>query len=521
MSDSPSSNSIRLRARDINEALGKVPPQALDMEESVLSAMLIERSAFEKCVAYLKPSHFYKETHRLVYQAMVSLYADGNPIDMRTVVHQLRRTGHIEIIGGAHFIAELSSKMSSAANIDYHARIVVEMAMKRELISLASRIHHQAYEDDTDVFKLIETLEIDLLHLNNKETTAQTSIEQIWKDTIVSERPPVRVPIVSLQGRPLFTESNHSLIIGKKKSRKSLFIVQLICLGIEQGLDPMEILPFDTEQEREDVWEMKQKVKKVTGKDITFFSLRGKSYVERRQIIDKTIKHWKEKRGKYPKWVIIDGIRDLMSNIIDPDESTDLMTWIERLTTDYHLHVTDVLHLNKTNNEARGHIGTELVNKSEMNIELVYDEKTTMTEVRCESARRHPFTTFMFQHSPEGLPEIVGEKLGEQTIHDDDARNNLHLMFEDGPLKYRELMEEVKNYFSVGENKAKRLITDFRKKAWIVRNGPARSPDAIYKLMIGKDPEPTTGELFQSNGQHIETPPLPDDMPMWVNGEEI
>lgn len=145
--------------RDISESLGKLPPQALELEEAVLGALMLEKSALNAVVEFLKPEHFYSEAHREIYNAIIQLFKGSEPVDMRTVVNQLRKEGKIELVGGAYYIAELTSKVSSAANIEYHARVVIEMAIKRDLIQIASQVHQDAYEDTTDVFELLDKTE--------------------------------------------------------------------------------------------------------------------------------------------------------------------------------------------------------------------------------------------------------------------------------------------------------------------------------------------------------------------------
>lgn len=142
--------------RDIAESLGKLPPQALDMEEAVLGALMLEKYALADVIGYLRPAHFYSEAHKEIYQAIQNLYQATEPVDMRTVVAQLRKNGKLELAGGAYYVAELTSKMSSAANIEYHARIIQEYHLKREIIVMASNMHQKAYEDTTDVFELID-----------------------------------------------------------------------------------------------------------------------------------------------------------------------------------------------------------------------------------------------------------------------------------------------------------------------------------------------------------------------------
>ncbi|HEY8936907.1 MAG TPA: replicative DNA helicase [Cyclobacteriaceae bacterium] len=154
-----SNKSNKLIPRDISESLGKLPPQALDLEEAVLGALMLEKNALNSVVEFLKPEHFYVEKHKEIYAAILELFKDSEPVDMRTVVNQLRKLGKLEIIGGAYYIAELTAKVSSASNIEYHARVIIEMAIKRTLIEVASQIHHDAYEDTTDVFELLDKTE--------------------------------------------------------------------------------------------------------------------------------------------------------------------------------------------------------------------------------------------------------------------------------------------------------------------------------------------------------------------------
>jgi replicative DNA helicase len=149
----------KLLVRDLADSMGKLPPQAPDLEEAVLGALMLEKGALNAVIEFLKPEHFYVEAHQHIYSAIVTLFKGSEPVDMRTVVNQLRKEGKLELVGGAFYIAELTAKVSSAANIEYHARVIIEMAIKRSLIQIASQIHHDAYEDTTDVFELLDRTE--------------------------------------------------------------------------------------------------------------------------------------------------------------------------------------------------------------------------------------------------------------------------------------------------------------------------------------------------------------------------
>lgn len=153
--------SNRLMPRDISESVGKMPPQALDLEEAILGACMLEKTAVGLIIDILHDDDFYSEAHREIWGAILSLYRKTDPIDMRTVVNELRESGKIELVGGAYYIAELTSKVSSSANLEYHARIVMEFSIKRKLIQLASKVHQEAYEDTTDALELVDALQIE------------------------------------------------------------------------------------------------------------------------------------------------------------------------------------------------------------------------------------------------------------------------------------------------------------------------------------------------------------------------
>ncbi len=160
-------NRSKLLAREISEGLGKLQPQAVDLEEAILGALMLEKNALTAVVEFLRPDHFYKEQHKEIFTAIIDLFKASEPVDMRTVVAQLRKNAKLELVGGAYYIAELTSKVSSAANIEYHARIIIEMAIKRDLIQIASQMQQDAYEDTTDVFELLDKTEQSIFQISD------------------------------------------------------------------------------------------------------------------------------------------------------------------------------------------------------------------------------------------------------------------------------------------------------------------------------------------------------------------
>lgn len=156
----------QLLKSDLAESLGRIPPQAVELEEAVLGALMLERDALTTVIDILKPETFYRDSHQEIYRAILELFNRSEPVDILTVTSQLRKTGKLEIAGGAFYITELTTKVNSAANIEYHARIITEKAIKRELIRIASEIHRDAFEDTVDVFELLDKTEQSLFDVS-------------------------------------------------------------------------------------------------------------------------------------------------------------------------------------------------------------------------------------------------------------------------------------------------------------------------------------------------------------------
>ncbi len=157
---------IGTRSAGFDQTFSKLPPQAIDLEEAVLGALMIEKDALTAVADILRPESFYKESHKRIYKAIITLFADSEPIDMLTVTSKLRSTAELESIGGASYIMELTSKVNSAANIEFHARIISQASIKRELIKISSEIQKEAFEDTTDVFRLLDKTEQALFQIS-------------------------------------------------------------------------------------------------------------------------------------------------------------------------------------------------------------------------------------------------------------------------------------------------------------------------------------------------------------------
>jgi replicative DNA helicase len=138
---------------------GKVPPQAKDLEEAVLGAIMLEKGAFDKVVEILKPECLYVDAHQRIFRAMLALANKSQPIDMLTVVEELRLKEELDMIGGPYYVTKLTNSVVSSANIEAHSRIILQKFIQRELIRISGEIISDAYEDSTDVFDLLDDAE--------------------------------------------------------------------------------------------------------------------------------------------------------------------------------------------------------------------------------------------------------------------------------------------------------------------------------------------------------------------------
>ncbi|RYF05284.1 MAG: replicative DNA helicase, partial [Deltaproteobacteria bacterium] len=145
---------------------GKLPPQRLEMEAAVLGALMLEKDALTTVVDILKPVSFYKDGHQRIYKAISNLFDKSEPIDQLTVVQELREMGELEAAGGVGYVAGLTMHINSAANIEAHSRVILEAAIKRELIRTATDILRDAYEETTDVFELLDATEKNIFQVS-------------------------------------------------------------------------------------------------------------------------------------------------------------------------------------------------------------------------------------------------------------------------------------------------------------------------------------------------------------------
>ena len=165
---------------------GKIPPQALDLEEAVLGAMLIDKKGVDEVIDILQKDAFYKESHKKIFEAIHSLFQSSEPVDLLTVSAKLRKMGNLEIVGGDFYLVQLSKKISTSANIEFHARIILQKFIQRSLIRISNEIIENSFKDSVDVFDLLDDAESKLYeitqgNIKRSSETAQSLVIQAKK----------------------------------------------------------------------------------------------------------------------------------------------------------------------------------------------------------------------------------------------------------------------------------------------------------------------------------------------------
>ena len=175
----------RKQAEEVHEQSGRVPPQAVDVEKSVLGAMLIEREAIPQAIEVLPSEAFYSNKHQRIYQAILDLFERGNPVDLVTLTEELKRRDQLEDVGGSYYLTELTTQVASAANVEYHARIIAEKSLLRRMIETMTTIVGKAYDSGTDAFDLLDEAESKIFEISDSQLRkAASPMNEVVKDTL-------------------------------------------------------------------------------------------------------------------------------------------------------------------------------------------------------------------------------------------------------------------------------------------------------------------------------------------------
>jgi len=164
--------------------IGKIPPQATELEEVVLGAMMLESHCIDTVTEILQPEAFYKDSHQKIYQAIIDINRKNDPVDILTVSERLQNSGELDQVGGRLIITKLTDRISSSANVESHARIILQKYLQRLIIQRCTELIRDAYNDITDPLELVEQFGKEYDGLS---TMAQSGAEMVHISQAVTE----------------------------------------------------------------------------------------------------------------------------------------------------------------------------------------------------------------------------------------------------------------------------------------------------------------------------------------------
>ncbi len=343
---------------------------------------------------------------------------------------------------------------------------------------------------------------------STNEFSLQEAISKAFVDPNIE--PKEGAMIASIENTSFATLGNFSCIIGKAKSKKTFFITLIIAAFLKGAIDVIQaykatgktrIIWFDTEQSRSHVYKAYMRALKLAG-DVFFYTievydLRPYSPSERLQMIDFVLKD--KNPNKDIALAVIDGVRDLVTDINNADQATDIVTWLMKTTADMGLHISTILHQNKGDNNARGHLGTEIVNKSESVISVTKVTKS-VSVIKAEYCRDKEFSSFAFTVDEQtALPQILP---GYMVVDIEESKHGPRIKLQISEDQHKMVMQKVFSYqqeygrgeleiqakiqyeaagLPSGDNAVKKSVTECQNLGVIIKEGGFGSKGK-YKL---------------------------------------
>jgi hypothetical protein len=464
--------------------MDKPQPQAPGLEQLVLGAIMASPSVLEELQKELNltPEVFYTSAHQTLFKEILECKSKIGSNDLWIVSQHLMDINKLEEVGGAKLLTNYVKYAPTNGEVIYHAKEIVQkyIARQTELILCKAQERCQSLDDIGDIIGDVKKDLTDLIP-ECKNDYENFKIDPLCELT----EPPV---YCSIGNSPSMTAGNFSLLNGKVKSGKTFLLGSIVAsmlnnsrqLEILTGSlpeDKQNILYFDTEQSSfhaaRTIKRICSLIDKPNPPNLLAYSLRPFTPAERLAFIE-------EKISKTPNLgaVAIDGIRDLLTmGINDEMEATSLSSKFLKWTSDFNIHLILLLHQNKTDLNARGHIGTEILNKAETTLTVTKD-KSDIFIVSCEYSRDISFNDFGFTIEDgcikgSNLPaEEKAQTKNPQYIEDQKHYQLSDSIFKNNTkLSYTELQDAIIYGFgnTFGRNVSRTFITHYLNKGWIIK----------------------------------------------------
>lgn len=327
----------------------RIPPHAIDVERAVLGAMLLEKEAIAKAIEILDAGCFYRDAHRKIFSAIVALFERSEPADSQTIVEELRKRKDLEAIGGASYLAELASEVATTANVEYHARIVLEKAKRRKAIVRAEQLKTVAYREDQDIDGLLDTAIEGLSSLRRAGVTAT----QRWTAEDL-----IRVlPSIQWLWNPWIPKGMVTLLVGDPKVGKSRTALALAAAVIRGNPWPDGTLSHFESQKGYVLWVDTEATQALLAQWIQDWDLPGERITlpSTPELLDNVRldqpKGWDAVEAEIatskPELVIVDSLKGAHGGDENAAETGDLVKRLGGLARDYSTAIVVVHHLRK------------------------------------------------------------------------------------------------------------------------------------------------------------------------------
>lgn len=437
---------------------------------------------------------FYEPTHKMLYKEILACKSKNGSTELWLVCQHLTDIAKINEVGGPITLTNYTKYAPLDGQIMNYAQILVQKHIQRQADTIASKIHDRIHSGD-DIADIIDDSRNDLQALLPDDRNIEAHKIDPLSDLT---EPPV---CCSINGCPSMTGGNFSLLNGKAKSGKTFFLGSVIAsmlnnsqqLSVIKGSlphDKRNVLYFDTEQSSYHANRTIKRICSLIGdpnpSNLIAYSLRPFTPAERLTFIEQKI-------SKTPDLgtVAIDGVRDLLSiGINDEAEATSLTSKFLKWTSDYNIHLILLLHQNKGDLNARGHIGTECLNKAETTISISKD-KSNIFIVSCEYSRDISFGDFGFVIE-DGLPAAADiptegqtKVINPQNIAADKHQHTLDLIYkETRKLSGADLQAAIQYHFHVGIIKSRDYVYHYILNNWIKKEREGKNVYYTYNRAI-------------------------------------
>lgn len=354
--------------------LGKLPPQAVELEELVLGAILADVNKRQEIIdSIVTPDIFYKDSNKLIYSEILSMWEKKKPIDIATLSIELKRSGNIELVGGPFYVAQLTSRVASAANVITHIMYLTQEFIKRKSIEIAAIASRDAYENTTDAIEVMQNALEALNELSRKFDGGFNTVTKITEATPKNEHPAV----LSIKGIQILKRGNIAALIAPPGIGKSQLMEIICCSKINDEMtetnfgfrihSDRRVALVDTERSTDDLKSGWERMQRRTGQNpdecIDFMSFRKiASYKDKKKRLFRMLE------SKEYDLIVCDGFGHMVGDVNNVEQSEGFVQELMAMVNSFNCAVFGTIHNNfkqQDRADARGHLGAAIMREAE------------------------------------------------------------------------------------------------------------------------------------------------------------